>query len=180
MADDTRLREEALEESPVPCILVDASGLLLFANERARALFGVNTGHLGRPLAALEMPCPPADLGKLIAQALAEHRTVTQAGVERRLAEDEIQYLEVMVAPLYADRRQPLGAAVSFLDVTRIARLQDQLRLLQKEFQSITGELQSSNQELQSTNDELRSSNEELDAKNRELQAINDDLSPRS
>ena len=104
---------------------------------------------------------------------------MTQAGIQRRLAEDEIQYLDVMVAPLDADRRKPLGAAVSFLDVTRIVRLHDELRLLQKEFQSVTGELQSSNQELQSTNDELRSSNEQLDAMNRELHAINEELGLR-
>lgn len=49
MNPDARLRDQALEESPVPRIVVDANGLLAIANARARELFSIYVKDLGRP-----------------------------------------------------------------------------------------------------------------------------------
>jgi two-component system, chemotaxis family, CheB/CheR fusion protein len=176
MTETPRLREQALEESPVARIVVDANGLLAIANARARVLFSINAKDLGRPLKDLEVSYRPAELRALIEQAHAERRTVTLTSVERRFLDGETQFLDVVATPLFADGHKPLGAAVSFLDVTRATRLQDELRRSHEEVQTASEELQSSNEELQTTNEELQSSNEELETTNEELQSTNEEL----
>ena len=115
---------------PVPRIVVDANGVLALANARARVLFSINAKDLGRPLQDLEISYRPVELRALIEQAHAERRTVTLTSVERRFPDGEVQYLDVVVAPLFEDGQKPLGAAVTFIDVTRATRLQDELRAL--------------------------------------------------
>ncbi|HJT62522.1 MAG TPA: CheR family methyltransferase [Burkholderiales bacterium] len=176
MSENPRLRDQALEESPVARIAVDANGLLAIANARARVLFSINAKDLGRPLKDLEISYRPAELRALIEQAHAERRTVTLTSVERRFADGEMQFLDVVVTPLFADGHKPLGAAISFIDVTRATRLQEELRRSHEEVQTASEELQSSNEELQTTNEELQSSNEELETTNEELQSTNEEL----
>jgi two-component system CheB/CheR fusion protein len=176
MADNPRLRDQALEESPVPRIVVDANGLLAIANARARVLFSINAKDIGRPLKDLEISYRPAELRALIEQAHAERRTVTLTSVERRFPDGKMQFLDVVVAPLFEDGLKPLGAAVSFIDVTRAARLQEELRRSHEEVQTASEELQSSNEELQTTNEELQSSNEELQTVNEELRTRSEEL----
>jgi two-component system CheB/CheR fusion protein len=176
MTDNPRLRDQALEESPVPRIVVDANGVLAIANARARVLFSINSRDIGRPLKDLEVSYRPAELRALIEQAHAERRTVTLTSVERRFPDGETQYLDVVVAPLFESGQKPLGAAISFMDVTRAVRLQHELHRSHEEVQTANEELQSSNEELQTTNEELQSSNEELETTNEELQSTNEEL----
>ena len=176
MNENPRLRDQALEESPVPRIVVDANGMLAIANARARVLFSINAKDIGRPLKDLEISYRPVELRALIEQAHAERRTVTLTSVERRFPDGETQFLDVVVAPLFEDGQKPLGAAVTFIDVTRAMRLQDEVRRSQEEVQTANEELQSSNEELQTTNEELQSSNEELETTNEELQSTNEEL----
>jgi two-component system CheB/CheR fusion protein len=177
MNGNPRLRELALEESPVPRIVIDANNTLAVASARARMLFGLSPKDMGRPLQDLEISYRPTDLRSLLEQAYAERRTITQASVERRFPSGESQYFDIVVAPLFdAGGANPIGAAVSFLDVTRSMRLQDELRRSREEIQTTNEELQSSNEELETTNEELQSSNEELETTNEELQSTNEEL----
>ena len=176
VSENPRLRDLAFEDSPVPRIVVDANGVLAIANARARVLFSINPKDLGRPLKDLEISYRPVELRALIEQAHTERRTVTLTSVERRFPGGEVQFLDVVVAPLLEDGQKPIGAAVSFIDVTRAVRLQDEVRRAQEEVQTANEELQSSNEELQTTNEELQSSNEELETTNEELQSTNEEL----
>jgi two-component system CheB/CheR fusion protein len=176
MNGNPRLRELALEESPVPRIVIDANNTLVLASARARVLFILNPKDIGRPLQDLEVSYRPIDLHTFIEQAFAERRAVTQTSVERRFPSGEPQYLDIVVAPLYDDGQKPLGAAISFVDVTRNVRLQEELRRSHEEIQTTNEELQSSNEELETTNEELQSSNEELETTNEELQSTNEEL----
>jgi two-component system CheB/CheR fusion protein len=176
MNENPRLRDLALEESPVARIVVDANGTLVIGNARARVLFSITARDIGRPLRDLEISYRPAELRVLIEQAHAERRTVTMSSIERRFPDGEVQYLDVVVAPLFEDGQRPLGAAVSFIDVTRATRLQEELRRSHEQVQTANEELQSSNEELQTTNEELQSSNEELETTNEELQSTNEEL----
>ena len=177
MDGQLRLREQALEESPTPRIVVDAQNTLAFASARARVLFSLSPKDIGRPLQDLEISYRPIDLRSLIEQAFAEHRTVTQTSVERRFPSGESQYFDVVVAPLYDDGQKPLGAAVSFVDVTRSARLQEELRRSQEEIQTTNEELQSTNEELQTVNEELRTRSEELNHLNSFFESVLGSLS---
>jgi two-component system, chemotaxis family, CheB/CheR fusion protein len=171
-----RLRELALEESPVPRIVVDANNVLAVASAKARVLFSLSPKDIRRPLQDLEISYRPTDLRSLVEQAFTERRVVTQTSVERRFPSGESQYFDVVVAPLYDDGQRPLGAAISFLDVTRNVRLQDELQHSHEEIQTTNEELQSSNEELETTNEELQSSNEELETTNEELHSTNEEL----
>jgi two-component system CheB/CheR fusion protein len=171
-----RLRQQALEETPVARFVVDADGTLVLANQRARTLFSLNPRDVGRPLQDLEVSYRPVELRSLIEQAYSERRTVTQTSVERRFPDGEVQYFDAVVAPVFNDGDGALGVSITFLDVTRSVRLQDELRKSRETIQATNEELQSSNEELETTNEELQSSNEELETTNEELQSTNEEL----
>jgi two-component system CheB/CheR fusion protein len=176
MTPGERLLELALEETPLPRIVVDADGSLAHANQRARVLFTLSPKDVGRPLKDLEISYRPAELRSLLEQAHAERRAVTQTSVERRFANGDVQYLDIVVAPLYDERHNPLGSAITFFDISRSQRLQNELQQARQQLQAISAELQSSNEELETTNEELQSSNEELETTNEELQSTNEEL----
>jgi len=170
------LRELALDESPMARLLVDADGVLVFANQKVRALFSLNPRDVGRAFQDLEISYRPVELRSLIEQAYAERRAITLTSVERRFPNGEMQYLDVIVAPLFDHGTRPMGASISFLDVTRYYRLQKELQHSNENVQTSNEELQSSNEELETTNEELQSSNEELETTNEELQSANEEL----
>ena len=170
------LKELALEEVPVPRLIVDVNNILVHASQKLRLLFSVNPLDVGRPLKDLEISYQPVELRSLIAQAYAERRTVTQTSVERRFANGDVQYLDVVVAPLADAVSNPLGAAITFLDVTNYFKAQQELQHSKEEIQTANEELQSSNEELQTTNEELQSTNEELETTNEELHSTNEEL----
>ena len=171
-----RLHEQAMEDALVARILVDADGVIVSANQRARVMFSLNPKDIGRSLKDLEVSYRPIDLRALIEQAHAERRAVTQTSVERRHAGGEPQYLDIVVTPFVDDGNAPLGVGVSFVDVTRYVRMQEELQRSREEVQTTNEELQSSNEELETTNEELQSSNEELETTNEELQSTNEEL----
>jgi len=166
----------AIDESPLPGIVVDASGTLVHANRRMRQFFGLNVNDVGRPFRDLEISYRPIELRSLIEQAFAERRALTQLAVERRLPSGEVQVFDVVATPL-GDGMNPLGGVqVTFSDVTRSTTLEKELQQSKEEIQTANEELQSSNEELQTTNEELQSSNEELETTNEELQSTNEEL----
>ncbi|HYR37428.1 MAG TPA: CheR family methyltransferase [Burkholderiales bacterium] len=171
-----RLRDLALDESPVAKIVIDAQGNLSAANARARLLFSINPKDIGRALQDLEISYRPLELRALIEQAYAERRPITRTSVERRFADADSQLLDITVAPLLDEARNALGVGITFLDVTRHAHLAQELQRSREEVQTTTEELQSSNEELETTNEELQSSNEELETTNEELQSTNEEL----
>jgi two-component system CheB/CheR fusion protein len=171
-----RLKELALEESPVARLIVDTDGILRHANQQVRVLFSLNVKDVGRPFRDLEISYRPVELRALIEQAYAERRVVTQTGVERRFASGEVQHFDVVVAPLTDEANQSIGVGITFFDVTRYSALQQELQHSKEEVQTANEELQSSNEELETTNEELQSSNEELETTNEELQSTNEEL----
>ena len=171
-----RLMELALDESMTPRIVVDADGVMVLANQRARVLFTLNPKDVGRPLKDLEISYRPTELRSLIEQAYTEKRPVTLTSAPRHFADGEMQYLDIVVTPLYDNSDVPHGVAISFTDVTRFFKLQSELQRAREEIQTANEELQSSNEELETTNEELQSSNEELETTNEELQSTNEEL----
>jgi two-component system CheB/CheR fusion protein len=171
-----RLLGQSSEESPVARIVVDEAGVLALANQRARVLFKLDPGDVGRLLHDMELSYRPAELRSLIEKAYAERRPIAQTNVERRLEDGSVQMLDILVAPLFDDRDAPLGVSITFLDVSYIQELKDELHRSREALQTANEELQSSNEELETTNEELQSSNEELETTNEELQSSNEEL----
>jgi two-component system CheB/CheR fusion protein len=176
IGNHARIREAAFDNSVVPQIVVNVNGFLMQVNERARAIFGLKPGDLGRPLQDLEISYRPVELRSCIEQAYTDRRPVYIKEVEWRTSSDEIIYLEVVVSPLVEMSGNILGVAISFIDVSRYKRLQDDLQHSSQELEMAYEELQSTNEELETTNEELQSSNEELETTNEELQSSNEEL----
>jgi two-component system, chemotaxis family, CheB/CheR fusion protein len=176
MIRQEKLRELALEEAPMARIVVDADGVLVSANARARVLFTLAPRDIGRPVQDLEVNYRPLELRAPFEQAYAEKRAVTLSGVERRFPGGEAQYFDIVVTPLFDGAAAPLGVAITFLEVTRYTRLAEEVRRSREEIQTTNEELQSANEELETTNEELQSSNEELETTNEELQSTNEEL----
>jgi two-component system, chemotaxis family, CheB/CheR fusion protein len=171
-----RLSELAYENGPSAQIVVDRQGRLTLANEQARVLFGLDLQNLGRPFQDLQLSYRPAELRSLIEQVYAEGSPLTLAGVKHPLPGGEVQYLDVQVQPLRDENTQLLGVSISFQDVTRFRRLEDEIQRVRQELETASEELQSANEELQTTNEELQSTVEELQTTNEELQSSNEEM----
>jgi two-component system CheB/CheR fusion protein len=171
-----RLQELALDGSMTARIVVDVNRNVAHVNHKARVLFSLNLKDVGRPLKDLEISYRPVELRSLIEQAYSERRSVTLTNIERRFQNGELQYLDVVVTPLYDEANNALGVSISFPDISAYHRLQEELQQSREEIQTTNEELQSSNEELEPTNEELQSSNEELETTNEELQSTNEEL----
>ena len=171
-----RLREVNFDTSPTAQVVVDLNGHLALANERARALFGLNPRDLGRPFSELELSYRPVELRSLIEQAYVERLAVARTNVERHLSDDTVQYLDVLVQPLQDNGGLLLGVSITFTDVSAFRRLQQELERSTHELETAYEELQSTNEELETTNEELQSTVEELETTNEELQSTNEEL----
>jgi two-component system CheB/CheR fusion protein len=176
MANDTRLRDVALESDPVAQLVTDGSVVITMINERARALFGLTANDVGRPLHDLSVSYRPADLRTAIEEATAGKRTVVRKGVPWEGPTGGPRFLDITVLPLFEMDGSLLGIKIAFVDVTPFKELQDELQQSKQALETAYEELQSSNEELETTNEELQSTNEELETMNEELQSTNEEL----
>jgi two-component system CheB/CheR fusion protein len=101
---------------------------------------------------------------------------VTRTEVPWRAPSGEPRWFEIIVAPLLRGVGDPMGASISFVEVTRYKQLQHQIEESQAELEAAYQELQSTNEELETTNEELHSTVEELETTNEELQSTNEEL----
>jgi two-component system, chemotaxis family, CheB/CheR fusion protein len=175
MPDDDRLQGLSLETDPVARIVVRGDGTLSLANSRARALFRLAPQDVGKRLQDLEISYRPVELRSLVQDATAQRRTVSRQDVAWPTDSGEARYLELEVMPLIDASGEILGVRISFNDVSRYHRLQEEVERSKNELETAYEELQSSNEELETTNEELQSTNEELETTNEELQSTNEE-----
>ncbi|HEU4462893.1 MAG TPA: CheR family methyltransferase [Solirubrobacterales bacterium] len=176
------LRTAAAVVGPVARLVVDPARFLVDVNLRAQELFEVGPADIGRPLQDLELSYRPVELRGPLDRAFAEGVPVGTGQVEWGKPGRE-RILEVEVTPIVQAGRPPIGAAITFTDVTDYARLanehgksKQELEAAYEELQSTVAELETTNEELQSTNEELETTNEELQSANEELQTMNEEL----
>ncbi|MBD1921363.1 PAS domain S-box protein [Microcoleus sp. FACHB-831] len=176
LSERTRILEAAFDSSPVAQVIVDVNGFLVLANTIARGMFNLNANDVGRPLQDLEISYRPLELRSCIEQAYSERRVVNLKDIQVKTLSGDTIYLEVQFTPLQEFNTNLLGIAISFTDVTRYKRLQEDLQQSNQELEMAYEELQATNEELETTNEELQSSNEELETTNEELQSSNEEL----
>src|SRR5215831_8996682 len=176
MSNDNRLQVLSLEADPVARVVVRADGILSFANSRARSLFRLTQQDIGKRLQDLEMSYRPIELRSLIQDAMGQRRTVTRKDISWPSDGGEGRYLDLDVVPLTDTGGEILGVQLSFSDVSRYRRLQEELERSKNELETAYEELQSSNEELETTNEELQSTNEELETTNTEFRMRSDEL----
>jgi len=170
-----RIRDLVLDAGPVAQLVLDSDGTVLMVNASAREMFGLGAHDVGRRLQDLEISYRPVELRSRIDQAQHEREAVRIADVERHL-EEGVQFLEVVVTPLFDEDSAYLGATIAFVDVTSPQTLRSELQRSKQELETAYEELQSTNEELETTNEELQSTVEELETTNEELQSANEEL----
>jgi two-component system CheB/CheR fusion protein len=174
--DDARLREAAAEVGPLAQLVVDRQGTVVHANQHLRAVFGLSTRDLGRPLKDLELSYRPFELRSCLEQAFTEGRAVGLSDGRWAGVGGQEVYIDLLVVPLSDGFGGFAGASLFFTDVTRQRRLQEEVQRAHQELQTALEELQSTNEELETTNEELQSTVEELETTNEELQSTNEEL----
>jgi two-component system, chemotaxis family, CheB/CheR fusion protein len=176
MPNDDRLQVLSLETDPIARVAVRVDGILSFANSRARSLFRLSPHDIGKRLQDLEMSYRPIELRALIQDAMTQRRPVSRRDISWPTEGGEQRILDLEVTPLADGAGDTLGVQISFNDVSRYRRLQEELERSKNELETAYEELQSSNEELETTNEELQSTNEELETTNEELQSTNEEL----
>jgi len=170
-----RLRELAFDTALEPQIMLDALGVLVAANAAARRVFALGASDIGSRIQDLELSYRPAELRTHLDRAHAERRDITIKDVAWE-QDGRARFVDVVLAPLYDDDRSLLGTRISFVDVTPVRTLQNELNRSKQELETAYEELQSTNEELETTNEELQSTVEELETTNEELQSTNEEL----
>ncbi|MEP6491776.1 MAG: CheR family methyltransferase [bacterium] len=178
-SDDTQaqLRIVALDTIQVAHILVDTTGMFVFANERARSMFGLQATDAGKPFRDLRVSYRPVELRSVLDQAQLDRRPILTKDVEWVSPSGDAKWLDVLVSPLTDPRGDGLlGASITFSDVSVAKRLQRDLQLANEALETAYEELESTNEELETTNEELKSTVEELETTNEELETMNEEL----
>jgi two-component system CheB/CheR fusion protein len=174
----------AFERSPTARLVVDSQGDLILASEEARERLNLDLRDLGRPFRDLEISYRPVELRSLIDQAREEHNVIRVEDVKRtRRDQDDHEYFDVSVSPLWGAGGRWIGAGITFRDVTerqafrqKLEQTRHDLETAHEELQSTNEELETSNEELQSTVEELQTTNEELQSSNEEMETMNEEL----
>ena len=196
---DAALLTRAFDVSDQAMLVLDPSGSLVRANQRAVSLFGLGPSSLGRSFRELDASVRPFDLRPMLDRVGREGQDLTLEDVE--WSGDVASYWRIRIAPIRPDGLGADGCVVFFDDVTATHDLQadlsyankqletsyeelqstvEELETTNEELQSTVEELETTNEELQSTNEELETTNEELQSTNDELHAANEELSERS
>ncbi|HUR94047.1 MAG TPA: CheR family methyltransferase [Gemmatimonadales bacterium] len=171
-----QLRDAAVDGGPTAQLVVHRDGTVIDANQRTRALFGLGTRDIGRPLQDLELSFRPFELRSCLERAYVERRPVSAPESRWTSPGGQPTFLELLVVPLMDGAGTALGASIFFTDVSRSHRLQEEVHRASQELETALEELQSTNEELETTNEELQSTVEELETTNEELQSTNEEL----
>ncbi|MFB9902916.1 CheR family methyltransferase [Allokutzneria oryzae] len=170
------LRDLVLDSAPNAKIVLDEYESVILINGQARAYFGLTTQDVSRSFRDLEVSYRPTELRSLIEQARTERRTIRLSSVERRRGDDDVQYFDILIQPLWSTATTWMGTAITFIETTYVTQLQQDLKRHREDLETAYEELQSTNEELETTNEELQSSIEELETTNEELQSTNEEL----
>jgi two-component system CheB/CheR fusion protein len=172
------LRDLSFQEDTVAQLVVDANQTLSLANYQARQLFGITARDIGRPFQDLEVSYKPLELRSLINQIVIDRRPVLVPEIAFTASQSHPRWFDVHLMPLMSSAGRPIAVKISFLEVTRVRELAEELQQSKSDLETAYEELQSSNEELETTNEELQSTatNEELETMNEELQSTNEEL----
>ncbi len=174
-AGETNFPHIAFDAGAHAQIVVNAGGVLVLANERARTLFRLTQRDIGHPFQDMELSYRPVELRSFLAKVMSESYPIVLKEIVSR-GDGETTFFDVQIVPLMTASPNAVGVSVSFLDVTPYKRLQEELEASNREIGTAYEEAQSAAEELETTNEELQASAEELETTNEELQSTNEEM----
>jgi two-component system CheB/CheR fusion protein len=166
----------AFDAGPYAQVLVDGNYLVALFNDHGRAMFALTPGDLGRPVHELPMAHQPVELKPILIEAIEQRKPIVMREAIWEVVGREPRFFDVHVMPITSGNGHAVGASVTFIDITRVQQLQQQLNRSKQDLETAYEELQSTNEELETTNEELQSTVEELETTNEELQSTNEEL----
>jgi two-component system CheB/CheR fusion protein len=171
-----RMQDLAFDTFPEAQLIVDITGVLLAANDKARKMFNLVLKDIGNLIQDMEICYQPVALRPLLDRVIAENQSLLVPAVGLHTQDARDTFLDVHVSPLNDDGSHIIGIGVTYIDISRSKNLEEQLKNSMVELQTTNEELQSTNEELETTNEELQSTVEELETTNEELQSTNEEL----
>jgi two-component system, chemotaxis family, CheB/CheR fusion protein len=90
LAVHVRLRETALNATPLAQLVVDCAGNLVIANHSARSMFGISLQSVGSPLRDLEISYRPIELRSRIEQVYSDRHPIVISDVVRHLSDGSL------------------------------------------------------------------------------------------
>jgi two-component system CheB/CheR fusion protein len=164
------------DATPLAQLILNPGGILVGANPQARGMFHIQPADIGRSIHELEPAYRPVDLVLPLQQVINQRASVHVSDVFVAGGPPQITHISVDLAPLVDDRVTVIGILISYTDVSRLKKVEEDLQSISQELETALEELQSTNEELETTNEELQSTNEELETTNEELQSTNEEL----
>jgi len=164
------------DATPLAQLILNPGGILVGANPQARAMFQIQPADIGRSIHELQPAYRPVDLVLPLQQVIDERASVHISDIFFAGGPPQITHISVDLAPLVDDRATVIGILISYTDLSRLKKLEEDVQTISQELETTNQELQSTNEELETTNQELQSTNEELETTNQELQSTNEEL----
>src|SRR3954447_6309483 len=150
----SNVRAVAAAMSPVAQIVIDRRGFLVDANRRSRDTFGLAANDVGRPFQDVPLSYRPADLRSAIDRAYEQRSPIRLEGVRWANDSGDERVLDIDVAPVMGSSGDPLGASLTFTDVTVFSRLSEDYDRSRRDLENAYEELQSTVEALETTNEE--------------------------
>ncbi|HKN50574.1 MAG TPA: PAS domain-containing protein, partial [Actinomycetota bacterium] len=162
--------------TPLAQLILNPGGILVGANPQARGMFHIQPADIGRSIHELEPAYRPVDLVLPLEQVISQRASVHISDVFFAGGTPDVTHISVDLTPLVEGRAGFAGILISYADVSRLKKVEEDLQTTSQELDTALEELQSTNVELETTNQELQATNEELETTNQELQATNEEL----
>ena len=158
-------------------VVIDPAETIVVWNPAAEHLFEVPAdGALGRKFRDLDVSYRIDGLRARIEEVRTTQTHAQMQNVVFARRGGDTMHVSVRIAPLFDERRRPIGIMICANDMGTVSQLRDELDRLAEQSATANEELQSTNEELETTNEELQSTNEELETTNEELQSTNEEL----
>jgi two-component system CheB/CheR fusion protein len=164
------------EATPLAQLLLNPEGIVVGANQQARSLLRIQPADIGRSIHDLEPAYRPLDLVLPLQQVVSQRASIHISDVFFAGGAPNVTHISVDLGPLVDGHANLTGILVSYADVSRLKKVEEDLQATSQELETALEELQSTNEELETTNQELQSTNEELETTNQELQSTNEEL----
>ena len=156
------------DATPLAQLILNPDGIVVGANQQARSLLRIQPADIGRSIHDLDPAYRPLDLVLPLQQVVSQRASVRISDVFFAGGPPHVSHISVDLTPLVDSRANVTGILVSYADVSRLKKVEEELHTTSQELETALEELQSTNEELEMMNEELESTNDELQAVNEE------------
>jgi len=139
LREKTEMNRRVIEAMPGGIIVIGADGVFRMANEKAQDILGLSYDEIRRryvaDFAAVTIwedgtVCPPEEYP--VSKCLKSGKREGAATIGVRRPNGTLSWGVYTAVPLLDDNQQPIGAIVTFVDITERKALEEQLRQAQK------------------------------------------------